>query len=201
MTTPPAATAAQPGCYDAAMTIRLRVAFLMMLVGCGGAAARPAPAAPPPAESAMVAAPAPAPPPEAEPPGVADAKLRELDAAERALVGELSALMVEVRAQFEKVVQVLEHAQGDCKAVATALLAPEFTSSTLPARMEAFRAKVAQHGQLGAAAKDLLREVTLAAFPVETRQRAEIIDSYEARCAGDPDFQRALRTTGYRARR
>jgi hypothetical protein len=195
MAAPPAA-AAQPGCYDAAMTNRLGVAFLMMLVGCGGAAARPAPAAPPPAESATVAAPAP--PPAAEPPGIADAKLRQLDAPERALVGELSALMVEVRAQFEEVVQVLEQSQGDCKAVATALLAPAFTSSTLPARMEAFRAKVAQRGELGAAAKDLMREVTLAAFPVETRQRAEIIDSYQARCASDPDFQRALRTTGYR---
>jgi hypothetical protein len=158
------------------------------MLGPGGAEAPAEPVAaeqpvsPPPdtAPAATAADPAPA------------ASAAPLTAAERALLAEMQAIMKEVTAQFEGLVSSLERAGGDCKKAATALSSSAKASSAIDQKMIAFKEKLSSGAPPSQALLAQLREATLAAFPVDTRARAETtFDALEKKCASDADFQRA----------
>jgi hypothetical protein len=115
-----------------------------------------------------------------------------LTTAEQATLGEMQAIMKDVTTQFELLVSALERAGGDCKKAATALSASATASVNLEQKMTSFRDKLSRGGQPSPALMAQLREATLAAFPVDTRARADVtFDALDKKCANDAEFQRA----------
>jgi hypothetical protein len=128
----------------------------------------------------------------AAPAASSDDPTAPLTADEQAVAAELGGLMKEVTQQFERTVTALEQAGGDCKKAVTAMNVAEQQSAGLEQKMNVFKDKLGKGPRPSAALMAQLRQVTLAAFPADTRGRAEVtVDALDKKCANDADFQRA----------